>query len=160
MIKASYTFKTKALQNVLSGVSKLTSSRIKVGVVGPGASATHPTSHGDMPVWQIGALQEFGSRDGHIPERSFIRSTMAYTDWVRQTIGKAARQVVQGKSAHEALNWAGGVFANEIRHTFVRDIGPPNAKDTVDWKGHAHTLLGLSGALFDAIGHVITRGDR
>lgn len=154
MLTGKYTFKDKGIRDVLSGVSRLTSARIRVGVVGPGANTKHPTS--GLSVWEIGALQEFGSKDGHIPPRSFIRSTLADTGWVKQIVSQAARQVVmQGKSANAAMNWAGGVIANQIRKTVLSDVGPANAQKTIDWKGHSHTLLGLTSALFDAIGHVV-----
>jgi len=154
MLKVNYKFDDKGIRDILSGVSRMTSSRIRVGVVGPGANNKHPTS--DLTAWEIGALQEFGSDDGHIPERSFIRSTLADVGWVKQTVAQAARRVVSGRSnATEALNWAGNIFASAIKRQIMSGVGPRNADTTVRWKGHDHTLIGLTRTLFEGIAHEI-----
>ncbi len=155
MLTGKYTFNDKGIRDILSGVSRLTSTRIRVGVIGPGANAQHPTSNG-LSAWQIGALQEFGSRDGHIPERSFIRSTLADINWVKETVARAAQRVVmKGESANSALNWAGEVFASAIKRAVMSGIPPANSQATVDWKGHDDTLFGRTRTLFDAITHEV-----
>lgn len=155
MINAKYTFDDAGIREVTSRISKLSSLSVKVGVVGPNADMTTPTG-GDLAMWQLAAIQEFGSDDGHIPERSFIRRTLNDLVWLRSLARQAAQSIVmQGESTHSALDWMGRVIATAIQNTLISNVPPPNAPATVDWKGHGDTLIGLTGALFDAISHEV-----
>lgn len=132
---------------------------IAVGVVGAGALQQHPTAK--ITIGEIAAIQEFGSGDGHIPPRPMLRDTFLNHGWVRDTLGMAVRRVVQGKStARQAMNRAGKIFADGVRTTLLDGVSPANAEATVDWKGHGDTLIGLTGALYDAITHKILPGKK
>lgn len=159
MITADYKFNDKPFREFLVAMKEFGRDSIAVGLVGALAGATHAGT--TLQVWEVGALQEFGSEDGHIPERSFIRSTLANTSWVRDVLASSVRRVVQGKStARQALNRAGRILADGIRTTVLNVVPPPNAQATVDWKGHGHTLIGLTDALYDAISHKIIPSGR
>lgn len=153
MINSKYKFNDAGIRQVQSRIAKLSSMRIKVGVVGPNADNTTPTG-GDLAMWQLAAVQEFGTNDGHIPERSFIRKTLNDLVWLRSLAREAAQKVVmEGQSTDVALNWMGSLIATAIQRTLISNVPPPNTEATVEWKGHGDTLIGLTGALFDAISY-------
>lgn len=151
MVNAKYTFKDNGIRAVTSAVAKLNATRVRVGVVGPEASQTTPTG-GDLALWQLAAAQEFGTENGHIPERSFIRKTLNDLVWVRMIAARAAERVIlKGENAEEALSWLGQVLVTAIQNTIMQGVPPPNAETTVEWKGHDHTLIGLTQTLLNAI---------
>jgi hypothetical protein len=154
-INSKYTFDDTGIRQIQSRIAKLTSMSVKVGVVGPNADNTTPTG-GDLAMWQLAAIQEFGTNDGHIPERSFIRKTLNDLVWLRSLAQDAAKKVVmEGQSTEMALDWMGSVIATAIQRTLISNVPPPNTDATVEWKGHGDTLIGLTGALFDAISHEV-----
>jgi hypothetical protein len=155
--KVKYVFNDNALRAITSGVAQLNASRVRVGVLGSAGLATHPNS--SLRVWQIAAIQEFGTKSTpHIPERSFIRKTLNDLVWLRLVMSRAAGRVIKGHSADSALNWLGQIIVAAVKRTLMQSVPPPNKPDTVDWKGHGHTLIGLTSTLFNAIGHDIVRG--
>lgn len=155
---AKYKFDDNGIRAITSAVARLNAARVRVGVVGPDAEQTTPTG-GNLKLWELAAIQEFGTKDGHIPERSFIRRTLNDLVWVRAIAARAAERVVmKGESADAALNWMGNVVASAIRNTIMQSVPPPNAESTVDWKGHDHTLIGLTMTLLNAIGHEVVSG--
>lgn len=152
-INYKYVFNDDGIRKVQSRIAKLTSMRIKVGVVGPNADNTTPTG-GNLAMWQLAAVQEFGTNDGHIPERSFIRKTLNDLVWLRSLAKDAAQKVVmEGVPVEMALDTMGSIIATAMQRTLISNVPPPNTDATVEWKGHGDTLIGLTGALFDAISH-------
>jgi hypothetical protein len=156
MITADYKFDLRPLQEFLIAMKDFGRDSIAVGVVGPEAVKVHPET--TLQTWEVGALQEFGNE--HIPSRPFIRNTFANRAWVRDTLAGAARAVIRGRSARSAMNRAGKILADGVRATLLAGTPPANAAATVDWKGHGDTLIGLTGALYDAIGHMIIPGGK
>ena len=154
--EGKYTFDDKPIKEYLVAMKEFCRESIVVGVVGPDADKIHPTSHGELTTEQIAILQEFGSQDGHIPPRPFIRNTFLNTAMVTSTLAEAARRVFHKYSSpRQALNRAGETFVNAVKTTLLDGVPPPNAQATIDWKGHGDTLIGLTGALYDAISHQI-----
>lgn len=160
-VKFKYVFNDNGIRALTSSVGKLDASRVRVGVLGGDGLKTHPTSK--LPVWQIAAINEFGTQTAsapiQIPERSFIRKTLNDLVWLRTVMARAAGRVVNGKStADGALNWLGQVIVRAIKNTIMKGVPPSNAPDTVEWKGHDHTLIGKTGTMADAISHDVVRG--
>jgi hypothetical protein len=159
-IEGSYKFDDKPWKEFLVAMKQFCRESIVVGIVGDGANDTHPTGHGDLQVWEIAALQEFGDKSGHIPPRPFIKNAMSDTGMVVRVLGEAARRVVHKYSTpRQALKRAGETFADAVRGSLLGGTPPPNKQATIDWKGHADTLIGLTGALYDAIGYAIRGND-
>lgn len=155
--KVKYVFNDNALRAITTGVSQLNASRVRVGVLGSDGLAQHPTSK--LKAWEIAAIQEFGTKTTpHIPERSFIRKTLNDLVWLRLVMSRAAGRVIKGQSADSALNWLGQIIVAAVKRTVMQSVPPPNAPQTVEWKGHTHTLIGLTSTLFNSISHDIVRG--
>lgn len=119
-------------------------SYVKVGVLGDKGGGLHEQDPdgkaSPLTLTEIGAVNEFGSEDGHVPERSFLRSTF---DRMREEMtGDAAKllpQVLDGKlSVATALNVLGAKLAAEVKKTItVIGVPPPNAPSTVARKTRA-----------------------
>lgn len=92
----------------------------------------------------IAAVNEFGSADGHVPERSFLRSTIdenreKYLALLTKATGKA---IDKGKSAMRTeLGKVGALVASEVQKK-IRDLkDPPNAPSTIAKKGSSNPLI-------------------
>ncbi len=102
----------------------------------------------------IAAANEFGTRDGRIPERSFLRSTFdeqlnnivklkdkLFTMLVNQQIGSV-----------QALALLGQFFQDKVKKKINSNVPPPNAPSTIAAKGSSKTLID-SGQLLQSIQH-------
>lgn len=109
-------------------------SVVRVGVLDEGAGAeTEPG--GDLTVAEIAAVLEFGTEDGRIPERSFVRSTF---DEQRTTLEALAARLLQAVVFHGlpedvALGQLGALLASAIKAkvTSGQGVPPPNAPSTM-----------------------------
>lgn len=157
MIDVKYTWDDKTWHEYFVAMKDFARQSIAVGILGVEASEKHPTAK--ISVGEIAAIQEFGTE--HIDARPFMKITMQNKSLVLNTLATAARRVLHKKSSpRQALKRAGEVFANAMRQTLLDGVPPPNAQATVDWKGHGDTLIGLSGALYDAIKYEILGGKK
>lgn len=131
---------------------------VKVGL--PRGSGTHGPS--GLPVVELGAIHEFGSGDGRIPERSFLRGTMDAKEREHNAlIRKLGHAVDTGKqSPRVALEQLGMAAAANIQERIADGIPPANAPATVKRKGSSTPLID-TGALRQAITHqVFKKGGR
>jgi hypothetical protein len=105
------------------------------------------------PIVQIGAVHEFGSADGHIPERSYLRSTVdqqrqKYADAIVRIL-EAATKAPDGRAALRlGLTRLGYVAAGDVQRTIVELHEPPNAPETIRKK------YGQDNPLIDT-GHLV-----
>lgn len=157
MIDVKYTWNDKTWHEYFVAMKEFARQSIGVGILGAEASQQHPTAK--ITVGEIAAIQEFGTL--HIPARPFMKETMRNKTLVLNTMAEAARRVLHKYSTpRQAMKRAGEVFANAMRSTLLDGVPPANAQATVDWKGHGDTLIGLSGALYDAIKYEILGGTK
>ena len=95
-------------------------------------------------VAEIAAVHEFGSSDGHIPERSYIRSTLdenrgAYLTSLAET---AKTAVDKGLPATKtALGRLGARVSADIKRKITAFDSPPNAPSTIAKKGSDNPLI-------------------
>lgn len=98
----------------------------------------------------LAAIHEFGSADGRIPERSFLRSTFnANRDTYLDMLAKLLMRVVEGKATVEqAFGIVGAKFAADIKRRVTQgaEIPPPNAPSTLARKIGKHAF-GRNGLL-------------
>lgn len=88
-------------------------------------------------------LHEFGSGDGKIPQRSFIRSTI---DREKASINKMLDAAVRSGAANGDVRRRLGVAGEKIRGDIIRTIDrsidiAPNAPSTVAKKGSSTPLV-------------------
>lgn len=103
----------------------------------------------DMVV--IAASNEFGTADGHVPERSFLRDTVDNrTEEILDDLEGAVEAALDGANLDTALGRVGEKWAGEVK-TAIRDkADPPNAAATIAAKGADNPLID-QGRLRNAI---------
>lgn len=83
----------------------------------------------------LGAIHEFGSRDGTIPERSFIRAGIdANRDELQSVAKKVARGIYEGRfDVEQGLGILGLKGTQAIRNYVTKgdQVPPPNAPSTL-----------------------------
>lgn len=146
------------LQQQLKDIA--TGSYVKVGVLDDGRGAE---SRGGISNAQIAAIHEFGSRDGRIPERSFLRSTFAAKkpEYLRD-LKTLLLRVVEGRDSIERiLNVMGAKIAADVKNRVTQGsaIPPPNAPATVKRKGSFRTLID-TGRMIGSVTWAFIKGGR
>ncbi len=105
----------------------------------------------------IATVNEFGSADGHIPERSFMRST---ADENRAKYANLMQKAVEAGidkglgAMRRELGRAGLVMVGDIQKKIVALKDPPNAPSTIAKKGSANPLVD-TGRLASSIDFVV-----
>lgn len=127
-------------------VSQMKSAYVKVGVLDEGKGGEKHGPDDALTVAQIAAIHEFGTEDGSIPERSFIRSTF---DEQRERLTGVAKQlttrIIAGQATTEqAMNILGSILAAEVKKKIAAGISPPNAESTA----RAKAAKGRTGKFF------------
>ena len=134
--------------------AKAEAMKVKVGL--PRGSGTHGPS--GLPVVTLGVIHEFGSSDGRIPERPFLRMTMRRKRREHYAlIRDLAHTVTSGRSTPRiALSQLGAVAAANVQEQIADGTPPPNAPATIRRKGSSTPLVD-TGALRQAITYQVFR---
>jgi len=108
----------------------------------------------------VGAVHEFGSDDGTIPERSWLRSAMReHADEHSRAARKLARAVDLGEGdPNVALEKLGLIAVGNIQETIVALSSPPNEAATIAAKGSSNPLVD-TGHLRQAVTHQVVGKD-
>ena len=125
---------------------------VRVGVMGD--AGMH---HSGYSLVELAATHEFGSSNGHIPERSFIRSTFRERDQeLTKILTGLAKGVIADKvQVDEALGKIGLWGANAVKRQITgQDIPPPLAVSTIKRKGSTKPLVD-TGQLLNSITWVL-----
>lgn len=107
----------------------------------------HPDS--EFTIAEIGAVNEFGSKDGHVPERSWLRrAAREYALKWKRYIDQGLDRVVKGKGKVKALPvllFIGEQIASDVRRTINEVTEPPKAPATLAHEGKrfTHPLIWL-----------------
>lgn len=133
-------------------------THVSAGVVGEEANLVHDES--GLTMGEIALLQEFGSDDGHIPSRPFLRQTFNRISrkdieyqMAQVSIKVMFRKIPRAVAMQEVGLWA----VRKIKETIESGVKPDNAPYTIAQKGHGLTLRD-SRALLEAIGYEIITG--
>lgn len=91
----------------------------------------------------LAMVHEFGSKDGRIPQRSFMRSTCdAKRSEHIKLVGLLQSKIVDGKlSIKQALSQLGEVVEKDIVQTINRGIRPTLKPATIKRKGSSKPLI-------------------
>lgn len=151
---------TKATIKIVSknkkGVEKLMKrtkpGAIKVGILtGVGV---HPNADDGQTVAEIGAINEFGTSDGRIPERPFMRNTFGgknnhiYTLVLDELLGKMLEGEISVKQAQGIL---GLKAEGDLKAELVSLSEPANAPATLEKKAPKTDPLIDTGHLHQSI---------
>lgn len=145
----------KAIRSLRKAAGK---RHVVVGIRSEKGGATAP---GDsLNLAGIAAVNEFGSEDGHVPERSFLRSTFdAGKDRYAGVIDQALGRVADGTSDIEKeLGLLGLGVAADVQRTITSDLPPPNAASTIRRKRGSTGTLRDSGRLHASIDSEVRGG--
>lgn len=133
--------KDKGAQRIFADMAKMDRERlaVKAGIVG--ASGKAP----DTEIVKAAAANEFGTKDGHIPGRSFIRSTVRARsqEWGRM-LHIGYRGILDGRlTGRKVLGLIGATMEGDIKATITAGGVPftPNAPSTVAAKGEDKPLM-------------------
>lgn len=154
------------LKAALASVAKL---RLVVGVQGSEAADLYEAKEGARPLTlvEVATVHEFGTEDGKIPERSFLRSTLTRRETVYGKILTAALQRALDEVSADGIGDVAGAFARQLEviglrvvrdvQTTIRDSGPgwpANAPLTIALKGSSKPLID-TGRLRQSIRHAV-----
>jgi len=131
----------KALEKQIKALHK--KPYVKVGVLSENFSEDKKvgTSKGkgksNVPtLGETAVYNEFGTSNGRIPERSFIRWTHdnKKAEWIRRT-NELRKRVMRGDiTTEQALGLMGEMIQKDIKDRILSNISPANAQATIDQK--------------------------
>ncbi len=111
---------------------------VKIGVP---KDEKHPEDGESLLV--IASSNEFGTNDGRIPERSYLRSTYDENRRIINSfITKSYDEIMTGKTTVEkALGQLGAFFKGKVQKKMVDLSTPANAPSTIKAKGSSNPLI-------------------
>ena len=136
---------------MLSALAGLREADTRIGIhEEEGASDTG----GDLNLAGIAMVNEFGSDDGHIPERSFLRATVdANAVRYEGMLERAVTRAIDGDAPLQTgLALLGARVEGDVKATITDMTEPPNAPSTIAAKGSSKVLVD-TGAMRAAIRH-------
>lgn len=132
--------KVKRIGAGIKGVKKKYS---KLGSVDVGIIDAGKAVDGDLTVATIGFINEFGTDDGAIPERSFIRSTIK--EKRKEIIALQKKLLIKIRNGSldnkKALGLLGEFVADAMRQKIVSLKSPANDPQTIKRKGSSNPLV-------------------
>ncbi len=136
----------KGWQQIKRNMRSLDNKVVRVGVIGDEAAA--PAGDG-ITMGELAGVHEFGAAIQQrwgvlvIPERSFIRATVAENQRAYSLlIAKLGPSVLEGKRTEEqALSLLGARAVGDMQKRIARGIDPPNAPSTIEAKGSSKPLV-------------------
>lgn len=88
------------------------------------------------------AVNEFGSSDGHTPERSFLRSTLDTNDRsYSELLADGVDRLIDGEQPSAAFAPLASTVVDDVQRKIDEGVPPANAPSTVEAKGHGRTLI-------------------
>lgn len=134
-------------------------AHVVVGVRGQKGAARVDGDKSPLTLVEVATVNEYGSEDGHVPERSFLRSTF---DAQKTEIGRAMAagldKIILGRgTTDDLLGRVGLKLAGDVVQTINTGVPPSNAPATIARKGSSHTLID-EGRLRQSIDHEVRRG--
>ncbi len=127
-------------------------------------TSKHPL-RGDLTVEEIALLNEFGSRNGRHPQRSFLRRTFWWNArnrvaMIRMMADVSRKAIFNKVERAEAMHEVGRWGVAEVKRTIAGGVGPANARATLESKPDNLGTLRHTLTLLDAITYRIVQGGR
>lgn len=133
----SLTYKDNDLgfKDLVKRLKEFKKSTIKVGI------QTNAGMNKGERIVDYAAANEFGVA-GHIPERSFIRSTAdKKKNWVTEIDNAYISVIDKGEGAISAIAKVGIIARDDIIQTITDGVAPENRPFTIKKKGSSSTLI-------------------
>lgn len=153
-MKSSVTDRDFGFKDLLSALDDM-DGEISVLVGVPGTAEEYKDGANQV---LVASVNEFGSDDGRIPERSFLRSTVdEKSNDYAALLAKLVGQVVDGKiTPTQALDRLGLTVERDVKRKIVEIKEPPNAASTIRMKKSSNPLVD-TGQLRQSITYEIRR---
>lgn len=138
MARNEVTDKDMGYSALLVGINRLANEpAVFVGVRGDAGSVD------GVPLLLIASANEFGTSDGHVPERSYIRSTVdERRATYLATLSKIVGDEVDGKQlAVKGLDRLGVRAVADVQRKITSLKEPPNTAGTIRKKGSSNPLI-------------------
>lgn len=88
------------------------------------------------------AVNEFGSDDGHVPERSFLRATLDTNDRsYAELLADGVDRLIDGEQPSAAFAPLASTVVDDVQRKIDEGVPPANAESTIKAKGHGRTLI-------------------
>lgn len=146
-----------ALKHMRAGFAAMKARpHARVGVMQDGEAAS-----GELTMAALAVIHEFGAPSAGIPERSFLRSTLAENraEYVKMA-GRLVRGIMLGKfDTEKALNMLGARVANDVKAKIKGGIPPENADSTIARKGSSKPLIDTGRLLGSITWSVVMNGN-
>lgn len=141
----------QGLRDLAKAINSISQKNVYIGVIG-----NNSEHEGELNNAQLMAIHEFGTDDGHVPERAPIRKTMAKNGYSYGTMfEKAILGVLEGKSDSDIiLNRIGAQVAGDVVGEIQSGVGPELAPSTIKRKGSDRPLID-TGALVQSISYEV-----
>ena len=146
----------RGYRRILRSMGATRSAKVYVGV------RQGKTTEDGQSLALVAAANEFGTADGRIPERSFLRSTVEenrrrYGDILRDSVIKVA--VLGVSTVDRELNRLGARAAGDVQEKIRSIDTPPNAPSTIARKGTDNPLI-ETGRLRQSIDWEVEEGKK
>jgi hypothetical protein len=127
---------------------------VTIGIQGSEASV----DHGGITNAMLGSIHEYGTADGRIPQRSFLRSTLnkkekKYT----KEYATALANVAEGKDLEGELKIVGEIAAGDVKKEIKKHIPPILHPSTVARKKGETVPLINTGQLWNSISSLVRK---
>jgi len=146
--------KDRGWKNIKTQLLFLVDGRtVVIGIQGDDANEAR---EGGMTNIKLGNIHEYGTDDGKIPARSFLRSTFdANNRKYLKAINRISKNIFGGVNPLGQLMLLGEVARADVLKTIKSKIPPPLAESTIAHKKGETTPLIDTGQLFNSISSVI-----
>jgi hypothetical protein len=116
---------------------------VKVGILAGNFNERKKARPGEKPspakLGEVAVYNEFGTSDGKIPERSFIRAThdRKKGEWIRRTDTLRRRVMAGQMTVNKGLGLVGEMIQKDIKDRILSNVPPPNRPATIAAKTRA-----------------------
>lgn len=115
--------------------------RAREGSTGQRSAYVGVTGKAGSELVVIAAANEYGTEDGRIPSRPFLRNALNRPELAKFVAGQAKLYMGGKVTLDEALNKIGAYTTGLVQRSIGSNTPPPNAPSTVAQKGSNRTLI-------------------
>jgi hypothetical protein len=146
-LSAKLIVRDRGWKKFFRNVRQIRDARVRVGVLADTEEGGLHEEGGSLTVAEIAAVNEYGTQDGRIPARPFVRPTF---DEQREKLAAMGRslmgKVLDGQATVDsALNMMGAALAAAIKAKIASSVPPPNAPSTLLKKAGTGRAAGFAG---------------
>ncbi|ETD72967.1 hypothetical protein V757_01085 [Pelistega indica] len=124
-----------SVSNLIKRLEAFATKAVYVGV----PKENNPKVDGDFSMSDLAAVHEFGSEDGHIPERSFLRTSVVKNK--AKYFRFFGDRLITGNDPEKALNELAELAKGDVQENIVNGDFKALAPETIKRKGSTKPLI-------------------